>query len=87
MGLLKIVALITVINVRREEDAHASASLGGFEKEQSFVFNRKLARFRRPTNLLYFDLTEKINFLKIDILFVKMHELGNKINRNTAFDE
>ena len=40
MGLLKIVALITVINVRREEDAHA-ASLGGFEKEP-FVFNRKL---------------------------------------------
>ena len=35
---------------------------------------------------IYFILIwrKKINFLKIDILFVKMHKLGNKINRNIA---
>ena len=53
MGLLRIVALITVINVRREEDAHA-ASLGGFEKEP-FVFNRKHRGSQGPKNLNSFS--------------------------------
>ena len=37
MGLLKIVALITVINVRREEDAHAQHHWVDLKKNLLFL--------------------------------------------------